>query len=195
MDELQRVLKAIGFGRLIVLLGTAAATVAFFGFITMRLTEPPMTLLFGNLDLKESGDIITRLEAAKVPYRIGNGGAQIFVPDDQALRLRMRLAESGLPTGGSVGYEIFDHADVLGATSFVQNINLVRALEGELARTIRTIDRVQNARVHLVLPKREVFSREKSEPSASVFLKTRNGRIDGIAALLENRDTHVRCWW
>ena len=178
MDEFLRILKTLGAGRLIVLLGTVAAMVAFFSFVTMRLTEPSMTLLFGNLDLQESGEIITRLEAAKVPYRIGGNGAQIFVPDDQALRLRMKLAESGLPTGGSVGYEIFDHADVLGATSFVQNINLVRALEGELARTIRTIDRVQNARVHLVLPKREVFSREKSEPSASVFLKSRSGRID-----------------
>ncbi len=179
MDEFLRVFRTLGVGRLVVLLLTTAAIVAFFGFVTLRLTEPPMTLLFGNLDLQESGEIITRLEAAKVPYRLGAGGAQIFVPDDQALRLRMRLAESGLPTGGSVGYEIFDHADVLGATSFVQNVNLVRALEGELARTIRTIDRVQNARVHLVLPKREVFSRDKSDPSASVFLKLRGGRIDG----------------
>ena len=85
----------------------------------------------------------------------------------------MRLAEAGLPKGGGVGYEIFDKSDVLGATSFVQNINRLRALEGELARTIRAHRRVQDARVHLVLPERPLFSREKVEPSASIVLKVR----------------------
>ncbi len=88
-------------------------------------------------------------------------------------RLRMKLAEGGLPKGGGVGYEIFDKSDALGATSFVQNINHLRALEGELSRTIRAIDRVQAARVHLVLPERPLFSRDKAEPSASIVLKVR----------------------
>ena len=85
----------------------------------------------------------------------------------------MKLAEGGLPKGGGVGYEIFDKSDALGATSFVQNINQLRALEGELSRTIRAIDRVQAARVHLVLPERPLFSRDKAEPSASIVLKVR----------------------
>ena len=85
----------------------------------------------------------------------------------------MKLAEGGLPKGGGVGYEIFDKSDALGATSFVQNINHLRALEGELSRTIRALDRVQQARVHLVLPERPLFSREKAEPSASIVLKVR----------------------
>ena len=85
----------------------------------------------------------------------------------------MKLAEGGLPKGGGVGYEIFDKSDALGATSFVQNINHLRALEGELARTIRAIDRVQAARVHLVLPERPLFSRDKAEASASIVLKVR----------------------
>ena len=85
----------------------------------------------------------------------------------------MKLAEGGIPKGGGVGYEIFDKSDALGATSFVQNINHLRALEGELARTIRAIDRVQTARVHLVLPERPLFSREKAEPSASIVLRVR----------------------
>ncbi len=84
-----------------------------------------------------------------------------MVPKDKVTRLRMKLAEGGLPKGGGVGYEIFDKSDALGATSFVQNINHLRALEGELARTIRAIDRVQAARVHLVLPERPLFSRER----------------------------------
>ncbi|MGH7125662.1 MAG: flagellar basal-body MS-ring/collar protein FliF, partial [Stellaceae bacterium] len=89
----------------------------------------------------------------------------------------MKLAEGGLPKGGGVGYEIFDKSDALGATSFVQNINRLRALEGELARTIRALDRVQAARVHLVLPDRPLFSRDKVEPSASIVLKVR-GQLD-----------------
>ena len=96
-----------------------------------------------------------------------------MVPKDKVARLRMKLAEGGLPKGGGVGYEIFDKSDALGATSFVQNINHLRALEGELARTIRAIDRVQAARVHLVLPERPLFSRDKAEPSASIVLRVR----------------------
>jgi flagellar M-ring protein FliF len=95
------------------------------------------------------------------------------VPKDKVTRLRMKLAEGGLPKGGGVGYEIFDKSDALGTTSFVQNINHLRALEGELARTIRAIDRIQAARVHLVLPERPLFSRETPEPSASIVVRVR----------------------
>ena len=97
----------------------------------------------------------------------------MLVPKDNVARLRMKLAEAGLPKGGGVGYEIFDKSDALGATSFIQNINHLRALEGELARTIRGLDRVQAARVHLVLPERPLFSRDKVETSASIVLKVR----------------------
>ena len=85
----------------------------------------------------------------------------------------MKLAEGGMPKGGGIGYEIFDKSDTLGATSLVQNINHLRALEGELSRTIKAIDRVQAARVHLVLPERPLFSRDKVEPSASIVLRVR----------------------
>ena len=96
-----------------------------------------------------------------------------MVPKDKVTRLRMKLAEGGLPKGGGVGYEVFDKSDALGTTSFVQNINHLRALEGELARTIRAIDRIQAARVHLVLPERPLFSREAPEPSASIVVRVR----------------------
>ena len=103
-----------------------------------------------------------------------------MVPKDKVTRLRMTLAEDGLPKGGGVGYEIFDKSDALGTTSFVQNINHLRALEGELARTIRALDRVEEARVHLVLPDRPLFSRDKVEPSASIVLKVR-GTLRAVA--------------
>jgi flagellar M-ring protein FliF len=148
----------------------AACIVAFFIYLTSRLASPDMALLYGELNAQDSGQIIARLEQMSVPYRIGEEGGKIFVPQDQVGRSRMVMAEEGLPSGASIGYEIFDRSEGLGTTNFVQNINHVRALEGELARTIRSISSVKQARVHLVLPRRELFSRERQDPSASIIL-------------------------
>src|SRR4029453_15273021 len=125
------------------------------------------------LTAEDSSGIIKDLERQAIPFEIRNEGAVIMVPKDRVTRLRMKLAEGGLPKGGGVGYEIFDKSDALGTTSFVQNINHLRALEGELSPPIRPIDRIQAARVHLVLPERPLFSREKPEPSASIVVKVR----------------------
>ena len=149
------------------------ALVGFFGFVIMRVTTPPMATLFTDLTYEDSSAIIKDLERQGIPYEMKNEGAVIQVPKDKITRLRMKLAEGGLPKGGGVGYEIFDKSDALGSTSFVQNINHLRALEGELARTIKAIDRIQAARVHLVLPERPLFSRETPEPSASIVLRVR----------------------
>jgi flagellar M-ring protein FliF len=146
---------------------------AFFAFLIMRATAPQMSPLFTDLSVEDSSAIIKDLERQGIPYDIKSDGAILLVPRDQIPRLRMKLAEGGLPKGGGMGYEIFDKSDSLGATSFVQNINHLRALEGELSRSIRAIDRVQQARVHLVLPDRPLFSREKAEPTASIVLKVR----------------------
>ncbi|MGF1630235.1 MAG: flagellar basal-body MS-ring/collar protein FliF [Kiloniellaceae bacterium] len=154
----------------------AAGIVAFFIYLTSRLASPDMALLYGELGAQDSGQIIARLEQLNVPYRLSEENGQIFVPQDQVGRTRMVMAEEGLPSGGSIGYEIFDRSEGLGTTNFVQNINHVRALEGELSRTIRSIASVLQARVHLVLPRRELFSRERQEPSASIILMlARNG--------------------
>jgi flagellar M-ring protein FliF len=139
----------------------------------MRVTTPQMTTLFTDLSIEDSSAVIKDLERQAIPFEIRNDGAVIMVPKDKVTRLRMKLAEGGLPKGGGVGYEIFDKSDALGTTSFVQNINHLRALEGELARTIRAIDRVQAARVHLVLPERPLFARETPEPSASIVVRVR----------------------
>src|ERR1700753_4121002 len=150
-----------------------AALIGFFAFVIMRVTTPQMTTLFTDLSLDDSSAIMKDLERQAIPYELKNDGAVIMVPKDKVSRLRMHLAEGGLPKGGGVGYEIFDKSDALGTTSFVQNINHLRALEGELARTIRAIDRIQAARVHLVLPERPLFSRETPEPSASIVVRVR----------------------
>jgi flagellar M-ring protein FliF len=149
------------------------ALIGFFSFLMIRMTTPQMVPLFTDLSAEDSGSIIKDLERQGIAYQIKNDGAIVMVAKDNVARLRMKLAENGLPKGGGVGYEIFDKSDALGSTTFVQNINHLRALEGELARTIRGIDRVQAARVHLVLPDRPLFSRDKADPTASIVLKVR----------------------
>jgi flagellar M-ring protein FliF len=155
------------------MVAVTAALIGFFAFVIMRVTTPQMTTLFTDLSAEDSAGIVKDLERQAIPFELRNDGAVIMVPKDKVTRLRMKLAEGGLPKGGGVGYEIFDKSDALGTTSFVQNINHLRALEGELARTIRAIDRIQAARVHLVLPERPLFSRETPEPSASIVVRVR----------------------
>jgi flagellar M-ring protein FliF len=155
------------------MVAVTAALIGFFSFVIMRVTTPQMTTLFTDLSVEDSAGIVKDLERQAIPFELRNDGAVIMVPKDKVTRLRMKLAEGGLPKGGGVGYEIFDKSDALGTTSFVQNINHLRALEGELARTIRAIDRIQAARVHLVLPERPLFSRETPEPSASIVVRVR----------------------
>src|ERR1700749_519085 len=150
-----------------------AALIGFFAFVIIRVTTPQMTTLFTDLSYEDSAAIIKDLDRQGIAYEMRNDGAIIMVPKDKVTRLRMKLAEAGLPKGGGVGYEIFDKSDALGTTSFVQNINHLRALEGELARTIPGIDRIQAARVHLVLPARTLFSREAPAPAASIVLRVR----------------------
>lgn len=166
-------LKGIGAARFGAMIAVTAALVGFFAFVIMRVTTPQMTTLFTDLSVEDSSGIIKDLERQGIQFEIRNEGSIIMVPKDKVTRLRMKLAEGGLPKGGGVGYEVFDKSDALGTTSFVQNINHLRALEGELARTIRAIDRIQAARVHLVLPERPLFSREAPEPSASIVVRVR----------------------
>jgi len=165
--------KTLGAPRIAAMGAVTIALVGFFAFLILRVTTPQMTPLFTDLAMEDSATIAKELDREGVSYELRNDGNIIMVPADRVARLRMTLAENGLPKGGGVGYEIFDKSDALGTTSFVQNINNLRALEGELARTIRTLDRVEAARVHLVMPERPLFSRDKIEPSASIALKVR----------------------
>ena len=175
MNGLMQSFSRLGAGRLGAIAGVGVAMVAFFVFLTTRLAKPGMSLLFADLDLKDSGQIVQKLEAMSVPYQLRGDGSQVLVPADQVARLRMAMAEQGLPRGGSIGYELFDKSDSFGASSFAQNVNQLRALEGELARTIGGLGPVQSARVHLVLPRRDLFARDNQEVSASIVLKLRGG--------------------
>ncbi len=170
-------LKNLGPARLAAMSVVTALLIGFFAFVITRATAPVMTPLYSDLSDRDSSAIVKDLEAQGIVYELRHDGAQVLVPKDKVLRLRMKLAEKGVPAGGNVGWEIFDKTDSLGTTSYVQNINHLRALEGELSRTIRSIDRVQAARVHLVIPERQIFQREKKEPTASIALKLK-GQID-----------------
>lgn len=173
MNQLLQTLRNLGPMRLAALAGTFLAVIIFFGFLATKMGTGPMALLYSNLDPADGGQIISQLETMKVPYEVSANGSSVKVPTEQVGKLRMSMAQQGLPRGGSVGYEIFDQKDGFSTTSFVQNINQLRALEGELARTISTLTPIQAARVHLVMPKREMFSQTEQKASASVFIKMR----------------------
>ena len=132
-----------------------------------------MVLLYNNIDPKTAGEIITKLEGQGTPYELRGDGSQILVPSTEAPRLRMLFAQEGLPGGDGIGYEIFDKGDSLSTTAFTQDINYIRALEGELGKSIASLNAVSAVRVHLVIPKREPFQREQKVPTASVVIKTK----------------------
>ncbi len=179
MGSFVQFLKNLGTVRLAVMGVVFVGMAVFFVFMTQRLTGTNMDLLFSNLDPNDSNQIVAQLAQQNIPHEIKANGAQIFVPADKVGQARISLASQGLPGGGTVGYEIFDDANALGTTNFMQNISLVRALEGELARTIRSLKTVHSARVHLVLPQRKLFSRDKQESTASVIIKMRgSGRLN-----------------
>jgi len=167
--------KAVGAARFGVMAGVAAVLTAFFLYIAGALTEAPKTILFSGLESRDAAAVSAKLDSMAVKYDVKDGGT-ILVPADQVTKLRMALAQDNLPAAG-VGYEIFDKTDTFGTTAFVQNINHLRALEGELSRSIQTIEGVETARVHLVIPERQVFAQQEQPPTASVVLKTRR-RMD-----------------
>ncbi|MBT3551399.1 MAG: flagellar M-ring protein FliF [Rhodospirillaceae bacterium] len=186
MGTLFEFLRSLGAVRLGVMGVVFLAMALFFVFVTQRFTGTDMELLYSNLEPSDSNQILRQLESQSVPFRVDAEGAQIMVPTEDVARLRLMLAAEGLPGGSNVGYEIFDNVSAIGTTNFLQNINLIRALEGELARTIRSLKTIQAARVHLVLAKRELFSREKQTASASVVIKMRGAQRLGneqIAAI------------
>lgn len=151
------------------------ALVMFFIFVTLRVSTPAMKLLYNDLSGTDSASIAAKLEESNIIYNVSADGSKIMVTEKDVGRARMLLAASGLPNGGSMGYEIFDKGAGFGTTNLVQSINQVRALEGELARTIGSLQGIRSARVHLVLPQRELFSREARPSSASVFLNVNAG--------------------
>ena len=178
--------KALGPARLAAMGGVAVAVLGLLAFMAMR-GGAPMSLLYGDLDLREAGQIVDQLDHAHIAHEVQGGGSRILVPMDQVDQARLLLARQGMPSGGSIGYEIFDRGESLTTTGFQQGIAQTRALEGELARTIELIQGVRSARVNLVLAQRDPFARDRQAAQASVLLTMAGAtRLDheGVQAIL-----------
>jgi flagellar M-ring protein FliF len=157
------------------LMVSAAIAAALLIVLFMWTRAPDYRVLYSNLSDRDGGAIITSLQAMNIPYKFADGGGAIMVPADAVNEARLRLAQQGLPKGGSVGFELMD-SQKFGISQFAEQVNYQRALEGELERTIESISSVQSARVHLAIPKPSVFVREQEKPSASVLLDLYPGR-------------------
>jgi flagellar M-ring protein FliF len=196
MGTMPAVVSQIGrlWGRLsrvqrVALIGTAGGALAFaFLFLSLGRQQTFVTA-FTNLDTKDSAAVVEQLKANKIPYEVSADGSTIKVPPRHLADARLKLAAKGLPAGGQVGFELFDKTS-FGVTDFVQHLNYQRALEGELARTISTLEQVEAARVHIVVPKQELFLSQQKPATASVVLRLRPGRtldenaLRGIAYLV-----------
>ena len=168
-------IKALGAGRLLALGTVLLGFVVFFVFVGTQAMAPSYALLFADLKPEDARLIADRLQARGTPFRLNPAGDAIMVPQDQIGQLRMDLAADGMPAGSVVGYEIFDQGGSFGQTDFLSNVNLRRAMEGELARSISTLKPVRGARVHIVQPERSLFRRDEARPTASVVLSLRTG--------------------
>ncbi|MEM8770915.1 MAG: flagellar basal-body MS-ring/collar protein FliF [Pseudomonadota bacterium] len=177
MNELLKTIESYGVARLAAIIGVSFGVAAALALIAARVGAPSMSVLYADAGYAEAQRIITRLDQDGVDHKVRDQGrgVTIMVPRKDVSRLRLDLAADGFDAGTGVGYEIFDDAQMLGATTFQQNINRLRALEGELARTLAAIDGVRTARVHLVMPERELFSRDRQTASASIVVDAPGG--------------------
>jgi flagellar M-ring protein FliF len=160
-------------------LGLAAAVVVV-GFVALVLwsRRPDYQLLYGRLGEKDAAAIISQLEAQNIPHQVAAGGGAVYVPSDQVYHLRMELASKGLPSGDGVGFEIFDKGQ-FGLSDFVQRTNYVRALQGELSRTISELHGVLSARVMIVQPENRLLLTDQGiKPTASVFIELAGNRLE-----------------
>ena len=173
MQAILENLRQLGRTRLIALAAVGAGLfgVLLFGLNTVM--APSFTPIYRDLSPGAAGQIVETLEQDGFRVRLEAGGSVVSVPVEDVPRARMALADKGLPADGTPGWELFDETSGLGMNTFLQRVNRLRALEGELARSIQTIDGIDAARVHVVLPEREAFSRDRPQPSASVIVRGR----------------------
>ena len=154
------------------LAGVAALVMAVIGVGSVYLNRPAYETLYVGLERSDVNQIGLVLGEAGIGFDVGSDGTTVLVPAGKTAQARMLLAEKGLPTSANAGYELFDNVGSLGLTSFMQQITRVRALEGEIARTIQSISGIKAARVHIVMSERANFRRDEQQPSASVVIRS-----------------------
>jgi len=194
MAELEKgnifsVLSGWPLSRKISLGAVAVFSMTLFALIILQTRQSDYQLLFANLPQSDASSIVVWLKERKIPYELQGGGSSVYVPADKVYETRLELAGSGLPQGGGVGFEIFDKQS-LGITDFVQKVNYLRAMQGELARTIASLSPVAAARVHLALPQKRLFKSQQQAVTASVIVKMiaganlRDSQVQGIVNLV-----------
>ena len=174
-DQLQKLAASLlGLGwRKLTALGVIGATVfAVVGLAGYTLSRPTYEILYAGLDRQDVANIGSALTEAAVPFDVSTDGTTVKVRYSETAHARMLLAEKGLPHSANAGYELYDKLGSLGLTSFMQDVTRVRALEGEIARTIQTMNGIRAARVHIVLPDEGSFRRARQPPSASVVIRS-----------------------
>ncbi len=171
MEQIKRLIADFGARKLIIIGAVTTIVIASLIAFTVIANKPPMALLYSDLENSSAQLIIEKLKTQKIFFEVSKDGTSIMVPEDKLGELRLSLASERL--GGQLGYELLDKQDALGTTSFLQSINKARAIEGELARTIQSLEQVKSARVHLVLPEKQLFEKEEHKASASITLRTR----------------------
>jgi flagellar M-ring protein FliF len=170
--QLQSIWKELGAGqRISIVLMTLVVALGLAGLVFWS-SRPDYALLYGKLDDAEAAKVVAALDDAKVPYSVSRGGGTISVPSDKVHLMRMQLAAKGIPRGEGVGFEIFDKPN-FGISDFVQRANYLRAVQGELARTIGQVDAIENARVMIVMPENRLLIDNQKKPTASVFVRVR----------------------
>ena len=173
MSSIVEFLKSFGLSRLATIVGVTAGVGIGLLLIVLRIGAPQYSVLYSDLDYGNAQSVISQLNQDGINFKMRESGSRvaILVPRDKESGLRISLAGNGYSEQDSVGYEIFDGAQPLGTTNFQQNINRLRALEGELSRTVSSISGIRTARVHLVLPERTLFARDQREASASIMIE------------------------
>ncbi|MBI5213987.1 MAG: flagellar M-ring protein FliF [Nitrospirae bacterium] len=167
-------IKAWPLKRKLSLVFVILLSVALMSGIMLWSQRLDFQVLYSNLGQEDAGQVVTKLKEMKIPYKVE--GNIIYVPSNRVYELRLELAAQGIPQGGGVGFEIFDKTQI-GVTEFVQRLNYIRAIQGELTRTIRQLSEVEQARVHIAIPERTIFTEKEEKPTASIVLKLRAGRV------------------
>ena len=188
LSKLLAFLESFGLARLGTIIGVTAGVAIALMMIMVRIGAQPYQLLYADLDYRDAQNVIAELDQAGQDYKMRETGARvsILVPRDAVSDLRVSFAGNDIIQGSSVGYEIFDGQQPLGTTTFQQNLNRVRALEGELARTVSSIAGVRSARVHLVLPERSLFNRDQQQTTASIMVEAPRTLGAGTVAAITN---------
>ena len=181
MEEIKKNLLALWKGlspqRRVSLIGSFLLSLAVLSAVVYFASKPRLTLLYGGLAPAEAGKVTEYLDSKKITYDVTDGGRAVLVPAQDVYSARMGLASQGIPTmsDSGVGFELFDKP-TFGESDFMQRANYYRALQGELARTIKQLDEVSNARVLIVVPEDKLFGQDHQEAKASVFVQLQPGR-------------------